>query len=971
MSGNVALVTNKGSWNALLNAPAISNSTRNNSPGDYYTTSVAGTSSFTSRGKGQYFAIGDIIVYNGAVWTKNDQFSVESGFGTPANWKAAYDDHIISGSFANNTITLNQKDGGSFTIDLTGVGGSSVLYRNTFEVTNGSGQNSFTLSTAIDHEDKTQVFIDGVYQQKTGYSVSGTTLTFDNSVVVPQGSTVEIISFSSVALTESLANAKIFVGDSNANAIARTVSGDATLANTGALTLNTVPIAKGGTGATSASAARTSLGLGSVATTASTDYATAAQGTKADTAHGWGDHGSGGYITGITFANVSSKPTTLSGYGITDAAPIASPTFSGSVTAGGAVRINATTTSGLVIASSSGASNGLKLYNNSSTDNAYIYNHYNGNLEIGTNNATVLTMNGTSSTFSGNVNVGSTISVQANSSIATLELIGRTGSGFGGGLLAKSSIYSETSGSQYSANLVFKTNNGSNSLTERLRLNYNGDAIFSGEIEANEMLKITQSSAGSEARGLKLVNTTGSRNWNVTAGRYNQNNDDFTIRCADTNVDALYLSPTGLATFKSSYIAANQYGGELTVGGSSTAFGIAMKYNQGGATSGTIYCSPAYTNAATTLMLGTGSNTNQLVLKGDGNVGIGTTSPVGLGGSAKALVVSATSNYPEVIVERLSTGAGKWGMLIGNDGTLLFRNYVSGGNVLNISNSDNVGIGTSSPSSKLHIRTSTNFNYEFEEVSSKLRLSALNDARDANVPLQFAASEFNFITGAATFSGRVIASNNAAGIPTISALNSNTADDAGVSNLVFSGNALRLGVSPNNSSYGCIASSGANSGLTFVTHDGLWTERMRISSTGEVSMPFQPSARAHKNGTLNEGYGNNFVTGWSLQHNIGGDLATTGSFTCSKAGRYLCTFSPMSGQTSGDVQFRIYKNSTMMMNSNSMAQGGGPWRQTTVTGVIDCAVGDVLKPAAYSSASSSTPQVYSGNYSQLSFHFLG
>jgi hypothetical protein len=59
----------------------------------------------------------------------------------------------------------------------------------------------------------------------------------------------------------------------------------------------------------------------------------------------------------------------------------------------------------------------------------------------------------------------------------------------------------------------------------------------------------------------------------------------------------------------------------------------------------------------------------------------------------------------------------------------------------------NVGIGTASPSSKLHIRTSTNFNYEFEQVSSKLRLSALNDARNANIPLHFAASEFNFITG--------------------------------------------------------------------------------------------------------------------------------------------------------------------------------------------------------------------------------
>ena len=78
----------------------------------------------------------------------------------------------------------------------------------------------------------------------------------------------------------------------------------------------------------------------------------------------------------------------------------------GTGTFGGAVRINATTTTGLVIASQSGASNGLKLYNNSTTDNAYIYNHFDGNLEIGTNNATVLTMNGTNSTFAGNVGIG-------------------------------------------------------------------------------------------------------------------------------------------------------------------------------------------------------------------------------------------------------------------------------------------------------------------------------------------------------------------------------------------------------------------------------------------------------------------------------------------------------------------------------------------------------------------------------------
>jgi hypothetical protein len=46
----------------------------------------------------------------------------------------------------------------------------------------------------------------------------------------------------------------------------------------------TLALANGGTGATTAAAARTNLGLGTAATTNSTAYATAAQGTKADTA---------------------------------------------------------------------------------------------------------------------------------------------------------------------------------------------------------------------------------------------------------------------------------------------------------------------------------------------------------------------------------------------------------------------------------------------------------------------------------------------------------------------------------------------------------------------------------------------------------------------------------------------------------------------------------------------------------------
>ena len=101
--------------------------------------------------------------------------------------------------------------------------------------------------------------------------------------------------------------------------------------------------------------------------------------------------------------------------------------------------------------------------------------------------------------------------------------------------------------------------------------------------------------------------------------------------------------------------------------------------------------------------------------------------------------VSGTNNNIELGTNNKVTFGGT-DLEIYSDGTI---GQLTG----NINVTGNMGIGTSSPASKLHIRTSTNFNYEFEEVSSKLRISALNDARSVNVPLQFAASEFNLISG--------------------------------------------------------------------------------------------------------------------------------------------------------------------------------------------------------------------------------
>ena len=64
-----------------------------------------------------------------------------------------------------------------------------------------------------------------------------------------------------------------------------------------------------------------------------------------------------------------------------------------------------------------------------------------------------------------------------------------------------------------------------------------------------------------------------------------------------------------------------------------------------------------------------------------------------------------------------------------------------------IDNAGKVGIGTSSPASPLHIKVGTNNNLEIEETGGDLRLLAINDARAANVPMEFAASRFEFLTG--------------------------------------------------------------------------------------------------------------------------------------------------------------------------------------------------------------------------------
>ena len=177
-----------------------------------------------------------------------------------------------------------------------------------------------------------------------------------------------------------------------------------------------------------------------------------------------------------------------------------------------------------------------------------------------------------------------------------------------------------TSGSN-GQDLVFATNATGASATPKLTISSGGDATFGGSVAVSELLTITQVDAGTTAnKGLKLTNTTGTRNWNITAGRFDTNNDDFTIRCADTDVDALFISPSGNATFGGDIIARGSVTRNISflgTGASPESLNAQIQYDQVNDTTGQLFFKTS----------NSGTLETRLTISSVGNVGIGNNNP--------------------------------------------------------------------------------------------------------------------------------------------------------------------------------------------------------------------------------------------------------------------------------------------------------------------------------------------------------
>ena len=100
----------------------------------------------------------------------------------------------------------------------------SVLYDSAaytpYNFTGNGSTVAFTLGSTPNSENNTQVYIDGVYQQKDGYNVSGTVLTF--SVAPPNLSTIEVMVTSALAVGSTSSDLVSYL-PSGTGAVATTV----------------------------------------------------------------------------------------------------------------------------------------------------------------------------------------------------------------------------------------------------------------------------------------------------------------------------------------------------------------------------------------------------------------------------------------------------------------------------------------------------------------------------------------------------------------------------------------------------------------------------------------------------------------------------------------------------------------------------------------------------------------------------
>jgi len=123
------------------------------------------------------------------------------------------DNYTVSGS----TITFSTAPPTSAAIEVVHIKTAGISTINDNQFTGDGSTTGFTLSQSVTDENNTFVFINGVYQDKSTYSIAGTTLTF--STAPQNGYTIEVMQFGEVSVANLRPDYAVSVISSNTTAV--------------------------------------------------------------------------------------------------------------------------------------------------------------------------------------------------------------------------------------------------------------------------------------------------------------------------------------------------------------------------------------------------------------------------------------------------------------------------------------------------------------------------------------------------------------------------------------------------------------------------------------------------------------------------------------------------------------------------------------------------------------------------------
>ena len=580
---------------------------------------------------------------------------------------------------------------------------ASVVYQDGF--TGNGSATAFTLANSIDNENKTQVYIDGVYQHKDNYSLSGTTLTF--STAPPNTSDIEVISFSSVSAADDILYDTDFAS-----------AGLMTTNGSGVYSITTNNSSNWNTAYTYSQVGHLPLAGGTLTGAVVGTSFSAPSGFINGSNGGIRIHTSGTKFFNITAANAARD--NIMDIGAADAR-FKDLFLGGSITADDATFAGSVTTSGDII----NTSNNFKIRGAGDVeihiddDNNNLSNFV---IKNGTNDSIFNLAEDGTTTFAGDVTISKAATPLFKLLDTTNNISLLLGADDANTFIRSSSganLYLQPGGST-SITLLSGGNVGIGTTSPGSKLDVRGSGYFLGTASSGAALVTIENNSGSTATSYGLL---------VLGGGNSSNGRTFEVRDASGNTDLIVKGDGNVG------IGTTTPGAKLDIKGDGAVSGLTFRttdssnnetfYINDGGTVGVRYypfkigVASGTTNIANSRFQ-IATTGGDFVVLNDGKTGIGTTSP-----SAKLHVNGVITANDSIQVQNDDSGficRNAAGTVIGtvgaessstpNIGMFTVRDNGNNRIVLNANgssyfNGGNVGIGTTSPSRELDIQASS------------------------------------------------------------------------------------------------------------------------------------------------------------------------------------------------------------------------------------------------------------------------